>query len=107
MRKLEQDLTTILKTIEGQNDRLENIVSEIHKDYQLSAKNLCRYLILRSFDLRGYHDRLSDAGVSALRSNEGYVLSNLQNVVKNLGLILGKPVPNFDNQEVRQLPINN
>jgi len=100
MRKLEQDLTAILKTIKDQDEKINYLVAEIHADYQLSAKNLCRYLMLRSFDLRQYHDRLSDAGVSALRSSEGYVLSNLQNVVKNLRLILGKPLDDTKNQEV-------
>jgi len=63
----------------------------VHPDYQLSAKNLLRYLILRSSDLRKYHGALSDLGISSLRTAEGYVYSNLFNVVKNLNLIKGTP----------------
>ncbi|MFT6808728.1 MAG: pyruvate kinase [Saprospiraceae bacterium] len=63
----------------------------MHKDYQLSAKNIYRYLILRSFDLRKYHDTLSELGISSMRTTEGYVFSNLYILVKNLRLIQNTP----------------
>ena len=100
MQNLEQELTTILNIIEAREQQINTMVSGVHPDYQLSAKNLCRYLILRSFDLRAYHGRLSDAGVSALRSSEGYVLNNLKNVVNNLRLILGKKADYFAENDV-------
>jgi pyruvate kinase len=68
----------------------EHIFKQVHSAYQLSARNLFRYLILRSYDLRKYHDSLSDLGVSSLRTAEGYVLSNLQNVLMLLHLLQGE-----------------
>ena len=100
VQKLDRELSEILRTIEGHEPILEGIVADIHKDYKFSAKNLCRYLLLRSFDLRKYHDNLSDLGVSALRTAEGYVLSNLQNVVKNLRLLQNIPFEQSSNVEI-------
>ncbi len=87
--KLEKDLSKILKNIIKHEKKINDRTSKVHRDYKLSAKNLLRYLILRSSDLRKYHGALSDLGVSSIRSAEGYVYSNLFNVVKNLNLISG------------------
>ncbi|MFT5169156.1 MAG: pyruvate kinase [Saprospiraceae bacterium] len=92
IKKLENELSTILKSIIDSESAIDIITSQIHEGYKLSAKNLCRYLILRSFDLRKYHDSLSEYGVSSLRTSEGYVYSNLHNVVKNLKLMQGLPL---------------
>jgi len=97
IKKLDEGLSKILQYIIDNEPTIELEVSNVHKDYKLSAKNLCRYLILRSFDLRKYHDTLSDIGLSSLRTAEGYVLSNLYNVVKNLKRIQGMPLK-FDNK---------
>jgi|GEM_PF-6996451 len=87
--KVEHELTNILKHIIESEPIIESKISEAHNDYHPSAKNLYRYLILRSFDLRGYHDTLSDLGISSIRTGEGYVFSNLYNVVRNLSLVQG------------------
>jgi len=84
---IDKGLTNILKHLVDNDTIINKKVSHIHKHYKLSAKNLYRYLLLRSFDLRKYHDSLSDIGVSSLRTAEGYVLSNIYHVVKNLRLI--------------------
>lgn len=91
IKKVAEELTQILKTIIDNESIIESEISQVHKSYRLSAKNLYRYLILRSFDLRKYHDTLSDIGVSSLRSGEGYVFSNLYNVVRNLSLVQQTP----------------
>jgi pyruvate kinase len=91
IKKLDKELSAILAEIIGNESKINLIISEIDEDYKLSAKNLCRYLILRSSDLRKYHDSLSDYGVSSLGTSEGYVYSNLYNVIKNLKLIQGLP----------------
>lgn len=91
IQKIDKGLTKILHQIIGNEPLIESEVSNVHKDYILSAKNLYRYLILRSNDLRKYHDTLSDIGLSSLRTAEGYVLSNLYNVVRNLKYIQGIP----------------
>ncbi len=87
IQKLEQELSQILNGLIDNEEYINDITSRVHADYKLSAKNLLRYLILRSRDLRKYHGILSDLGVSSLRSAEGYVFSNLYHVVRNLNLI--------------------
>ncbi|XOV92906.1 MAG: pyruvate kinase [Bacteroidota bacterium] len=89
--KLSAGLNGILTALIDSEDTINKITSDVHPDYRLSAKNLCRYLILRNYDLRKYHDSLSDLGISAIRTSEGYVYGNLLNVVKNLNLIQGLP----------------
>lgn len=87
--KLEKELSKILKNIIKSEESINDEISHVHQNYELSARNLIRYLILRNYDLRKYHGGLSDLGVSSLRTGEGYVFSNLYNVVKNLNLING------------------
>ncbi len=84
-------LTDILHEFKHQEDHINHLTRNVHQKYKPSAKNLLRYLILRSHDLRKYHGTLSDLGVSSLRSAEGYVYSNLYNVLRNLHLIQGTP----------------
>lgn len=88
--KLEKELTAIYKKIVQEDFIAENIAAEVNEEYRLSAKNLYRYLILRTYDLRKYQNSLSDLGISALRSAEGYVFSNLFNVIRLLKLSRGK-----------------
>ena len=92
IKSLTQNLDDILKYISKNDAKIDEALTEVHLNYRLSAKNLCRYLLLRSFDLRTYHDSLSDYGVSSLATSEGYVYSNLFNVVNNLKLIQGLPI---------------
>lgn len=85
--KLKMELSVILNEIIAQDNDIQKLIAHTHKDYRLSALNLCRYMLLRSYDLRKYHDALSDLGLSSLRTGEGYVFSNLDNVVTNLSLL--------------------
>lgn len=84
IREVQKGLEHILETINRAEPAILEFTSQVHQQYKLSAENLFRYLILRSFDLRPYHDPLSDIGVSSLRTSEGYVLANLRNVVRIL-----------------------
>lgn len=98
--KLDKELNKILATMEERESDIDRITAQVHKSYTLSAKNLCRYLILRSFDLRKYHDSLSDLGVSSMRASEAYVYHNLYSVVRNLRLIQNIPFDKGENLEV-------
>jgi pyruvate kinase len=89
--ELETELSEILADIIDSEALINDLTSAVHPAYRLSAKNLIRYLILRSTDLRKYHGTLSDLGLSSLRTAEGYVFSNLFSVVRNLSLIRGNP----------------
>ncbi len=100
INKLTNELNTILKSMEKNEAKIDAITASVHKEFKQSAKNLCRYLILRSYDLRQYHDNLSDLGLSAMRSSEGYVYNNLYQVVKNLNLMQGQ---SFKSEPGREL----
>ncbi|TRX20547.1 pyruvate kinase [Flavobacterium franklandianum] len=100
IEKLCIELNEILQSIIDNESKIDITISNIHQEYRLSAKNLCRYLILRTFDLRKYQASLSDYGVSSLGTSEGYVYSNLYSVVKNLKLIQGLPVAEKSNIEI-------
>lgn len=100
IRKLEKELSQMLSEMIESEEIINEVSENVHPDYKLSAKNLLRYLILRSRDLRKYHGTLSNLGVSSLRSAEGYVYSNLYNVVKNLNLIQNTPFDLNSNVEV-------
>lgn len=98
--ELTREISIIYQKIREGEEYANKLTSEVHPSFRLSAKNLYRYLILRSFDLRKYHDSLSDLGVSSLRSAEGYVYNNLHNVIRNLKLIQGKKTPEQSGFEV-------
>ena len=91
IQELDSELGAILSVISEKEPQINQITSNVSDAYRLSAKNLCRYLILRSYDLRKYHDSLSDLGLSSIRTSEGYVYSNLYTIQKNLRLIQGIP----------------
>ena len=89
---LEKELFEIFTEISNSESAINEITFDIHPDYRLSAKNLIRYLILRSHDLRKYHNSLSELGLSSMRAAEGYVYGDLYNVIRNLNLIKGTPL---------------
>ncbi len=89
--QLEKHLLGIYQEMVQEDAKAVEIAAGTHKQYGLSAKNLFRYLILRNYDLRKVHDNLSDLGLSSLRSAEGYVFSNLSNVMRLLALLQGHP----------------
>ena len=98
IKKLDQGINDIYQAMISGEPKAEEIASKVHYSFALSAKNLYRYLLLRSFDLRRFHDSLSDLGISSLRSSEGYVFSNLHSVMKNLRLNQGLTLK--DNYEI-------
>ncbi|NNF20323.1 MAG: pyruvate kinase [Saprospiraceae bacterium] len=81
------------KLVNLHSDLLENesyfreACKDLHPDFCESGLNLCRYLHLRTHDLRKIHDDLSEVGISSLRSPEAYVLENLGNTIKLLHLL--------------------
>lgn len=96
---LENKIKAIYKKVLEQDKAASEIAAQVHDQYRLSAKNLYRYLVLRSFDLRDLHDSLSDLGISALRTSEAYVYASISNVLKLLSLLQGKTWPENDQIE--------
>jgi pyruvate kinase len=90
LKKIEIELMQIYQQLIDKEEEVNKIADTVHSQYRLSAKNLYRYLILRSFDLRKVHDNLSEIGISSLRTSEGYVFSNISNALKLLKLLEGE-----------------
>jgi pyruvate kinase len=90
LEQLEQELMNIHSAMVDHEVIANKIAAQVHTKYRLSAKNLYRYLLLRTFDLRSMHDTLSELGLSSLRSAEGYVYSNISNVLNLIHLMQGK-----------------
>ncbi len=89
LEKLTEDLKAIYFQILNEEKKANDYLTKVHPEYKLSSVNLLRYLLLRSYDLRKYHNNLSDIGISSIRTAEGYVLSNLHNVIQLLHLTQG------------------
>ena len=53
----------------------------IHPNYEYSARNLLRYLRLRSFDLHKIQTSLASLGLSSLSHSERQVLANIENIL--------------------------
>lgn len=91
LEKLEKQLEKVYGTLLD-NDPLDNdTVSGVDERYRLSAINLYRYLVLRSFDIRKIQGRLSELGISSLGSGAGYVFSNVFNALRLVKLLQGVP----------------
>jgi pyruvate kinase len=55
IERLCNELDEILHFITDTASKIDSAICEISKQHRLSAKNLRRYLMLRSYDLRKYH----------------------------------------------------
>ena len=88
--KLISSLDDIKQRIEAKDVQINALTTDVAPYYRLSVYNLYRYIILRTFDLRKYHDKLSELGVSSIRTSQGYIYSNLCTVIKNLRLLNGE-----------------
>lgn len=91
--KIEEDLSKVLHQLIEEEAVIDDHIKEVVEDYRLSAKNLYRYLLLRTHDLRPYHDHLTDLGISSLRTVEAAVMNKLYTIVRNLRLMQGHDTP--------------
>lgn len=90
IKNVEIELGKIYQSLLDVDNLAINVAGKVHSDYRLSAINLIRYLALRKFDLRFLHDSLTELGVSALRSSEGYVWRNVSDAFKLVKLLQGE-----------------
>lgn len=90
MKKLEKDITNLYRSLINKEFIAKKVAEIADPTYRLSAMNLVRYITLRNQDLRNVHDSLSEAGVSSLRSCEGYVMQNVSSVLRLVKLMNGE-----------------
>lgn len=89
--KLEGELEKIHRMLIDQEPVAQGIAGSVHEDYRASAKNLYRYLLLRSGDIRGIQGTLSELGISSLGSAAGYVYENVSSALHLVKLLNHKP----------------
>ena len=90
MKKLEKDITNLYRSLLNKEFIAKQVAEMADPSYRLSAMNLVRYITLRNQDLRNVHDSLSEAGISSLRSCEGYVMQNVTSVLRLVKLMNGE-----------------
>ena len=78
LQKLERELETIYESLLKQESTADSIAASVHPQYRSSAKNLYRYLLLRSVDIRKLQSDLSELGISSLGTGAGYVYENIR-----------------------------
>ncbi len=90
LNNLEKSLQKLVDALVELEPQADKISAKVHESNRLSAKNLLRYLTLRTFDLRKIHDSLSELGISSLRSSEAYVYHNTFSALQLVRLLSGK-----------------
>lgn len=90
LAKLESELEKIYTTLLEKEKVANAIASSVHPKYRSSSKNLYRYLLLRSTDIREIQKSLSELGISSLGSGAGYVYDNISGALKLINLLNGK-----------------
>lgn len=88
--KIEEGIQEIYQDILNHEPIAQELSIHVNEQYRLSAINLYRYLLVRSHDLRKYHDDLTELGLSGIRTSEGYVYKNIANVLRLIKLIQGE-----------------
>ncbi|HLT50876.1 MAG TPA: pyruvate kinase [Arenibacter sp.] len=89
--RLEEELEKIQQLLIAQEPVAQGISASVHGQYHISAKNLYRYLLLRSSDIRGIQGILSELGISSLGSAAGYVFENVSSALHLVKLLNDKP----------------
>lgn len=90
LHTLERELEAIYKTLLKHEPTADRIAASVHPQYRSSAKNLYRYLLLRSMDIRKLQNNLSEIGISSLGTGAGYVYENISNALGLVKLLNGK-----------------
>jgi pyruvate kinase len=90
LKKLDREVTAIYEHLLQRDAWARKQAFGVHPNFEWSAINLMRYLVLRTHDLRKIHDALSEYGISSLRTGEGYVLRNVIDVLRLIKLLQGE-----------------
>lgn len=85
--RLEEELEKIQQMLIDQEPVAQGLAASVDEHYRASAKNLYRYLLLRSGDIRGIQGTLSELGISSLGSGAGYVFENVSSALHLVKLL--------------------
>jgi pyruvate kinase len=90
---LRDSLEELYLSMKKKEDACSFLTEKVHPSQKASAANLLHYLYLRSIDLGPLQQQLHLKGLSALTNAEGYVQSQLLNVLRHFEFEDPDPVP--------------
>lgn len=82
---IRRELETLVQKMELAVASQQPLIKTLHPDQKISARNLIRYLALRSEDVRALQDHLHTVGLSSLASSESHILRQVQAILERLG----------------------
>ncbi|MBR9922356.1 MAG: pyruvate kinase [Bacteroidetes bacterium] len=90
IRNLINRLETVRAFILQKEEDFLPLIRDVDDSHTDSARNLIRYLALRTFNLRDLQAQLSYLGLSSIGTSERYTLANVDNILHLLYLIIGE-----------------
>lgn len=90
IRDLIDALSSVRKCIMQREIEYQGVLQDLPYAHIDSARNLIRYLALRTFNLREVQSELSNRGLSSIGHSERYTLANIDNILHLLHLLVGE-----------------
>jgi pyruvate kinase len=84
LKQIREELELLVEKMELALKDQQQLIKMLHTDQKISARNLIRYLALRSEDVRSLQDRLHTLGLSSLASSESHILRQVQAILERL-----------------------
>jgi pyruvate kinase len=84
LKQIREELELLVEKMELALKDQQQLIKMLHTDQKISARNLIRYLALRSEDVRSLQDRLHALGLSSLASSESHILRQVQAILERL-----------------------
>lgn len=90
IRGLINELLQVRQVIVDREADYMPTLGDLQQKHIDSARNLIKYLALRTFNLRNIQPELSNLGLSSIGTSERYTLTNVDNILHLLHLLLGE-----------------
>ena len=92
IQEIKLALESLLDKMEEAIENTKPLVRKLHRNQKISARNLIRYLALRSQDIRSLQDRLHIYGLSSLASSESHIRHQIQAILERYQFRRDTPV---------------
>lgn len=89
---LSDQIEEIIDKAKTMEIKYDDLISEVHSEYRVSAINLTHYLAFRSFDIDELQDQLKYMGIPGLSNIEGHVMRSLLMIKTIINHLSGNPV---------------
>jgi pyruvate kinase len=84
IQQIKSALESLLDKMEEAIENTKPLVKKLHPNQKISARNLIRYLALRSQDIRSLQEMLHVYGLSSLASSESHIRHQIQAILERL-----------------------